>query len=107
MALLHLNLSCLIRQTNILPIVAELNNLPRIGKLSFLAIDLLVRIATAAPSVIYDELPPVDLPSLLKAGFSLASYSRVVGLAPSSLSITISVTLPCLSLIVVLTGVIS
>jgi hypothetical protein len=44
---------------------------------------------------------------LLKAGFNLVNYSKVVGLIPSSLSTTISVTLPSLSFTVVLTGVIS
>lgn len=89
------------------PIEAELNNLPNIGKFNYLATDLLARITAAAPSVIYEEFPPVDLPSLLKAGFNFYNDSRVVGLIPSSLSTTISVTLPSLSLIVVLTGVIS
>ena len=86
---------------------AELSNLPTIGRFNWLAVDLLVKITAAAPSVIYEEFPPVEAPSLEKAGFNLFRDSRVVSLIPSSLSTMISLLFPSLSLIRVLTGVIS
>jgi len=83
-------------------------NLPIIGNLSFSATDLLAKSTAAAPSVVYEELPAVVIPSFLKAGFNLDNPSKVVSfLIPSSLSTVISFTSPLSFLILVLTGTIS
>lgn len=83
-------------------------NLPTIGHLFASAKDLLASRTTAAPSVVWEEFPAVEIPSFLKEGLSLASPSAVVAsLMPSSLLMTTSLTLPSLSFWMVATGMIS
>lgn len=90
------------------PPTAKLNILPSIGNPCALAKDLLASITTAAPSVTYEEFPAVVLPPFLKAGFSFPSPATVVSaLTPSSVSTTIVLEFPSLSLTVVVIGVIS
>lgn len=61
--------------------------LPIIFMLSLLASALVIRRQALAPSETWEEFPPVDFPSLLKEGFSLAKASKVVSyLIPSSVS---------------------
>ena len=74
----------------------------------FSATDLLARTTAAAPSVTWELLPAVVVPSFLKAGLSFARVSRVVEpLIPSSSVITTSFEFPYLSNTVVFTGIIS
>jgi len=71
------------------PTTAWATNLPIIGNPCYLATDLLANKIAEAPSVTYDELPPVLVPPFLKAPFNLANpYKVVPSLIPSS-SVTV------------------
>merc|ERR1711957_1164242 len=90
------------------PSAEKLTIRPIIVAPSFLATSRLASMTQAAPSVIWLELPAVEEPPFLKAGFSLPRDSTVVwGRMPSSLSTRTSCISPSLSLTVVVYGVIS
>lgn len=72
-----------------------------------LAIDLLAKRTAAAPSVTCEALPAVVVPSFANAGLSLARFSLVVALIPSSLSATTVVSFPSSDLTLTVIGVIS
>lgn len=81
---------------------------PRIGNPSHLASSLVIRMQALAPSLTWEEFPPVDLPSLLKDGFNLERPSIVVSpLIPSSFSTRIFLEFFFSSMISTLTGQIS
>ena len=84
------------------PATAKLTILPIILHPSLVATSRRAKRIAEAPSVIWLELPAVVDPPFWKAGFSLPRPSTVVvALIPSSLSTVTLVSLPSLSLTIV------